>query len=468
MKKVTTEGQVVGVDKKIPFFEKFFLAATPGISTFYFMMISTWLLYFYTDIMKINAAFVGVMFVVVRILDAIITPVAGVYMDRQNTKWGKYKPWILIIWLGICILAFLVFYPVNFGIMGKTIYATVTYTIFSILMSITSGPTIGMTAAITKRQDDRMTIGLLQFVFALVFSMSVSIAVLPLTNLLGHGNQGEGFKGFLLIFGAVNAILVIIGVKTMKERFVIKPEDQPKFDIKLVLDSFLKNKYAVITLLYIFALNLTTAIRNAVAIYYYKYYFSDESMMMAVGMMSLPFMLVGVFLSPAVTKKLGIKVNILLMVFSSIITSIGMFILPPTAGGKMGFFVLYIIGNVFAGMAQPAQQTMLPAAVDYGEWKFNANNGGFLGTISGFVQTLATAVSGGLTALILALVHYVPDAQQTSTSLNGIKFLMCILPALVYVIGFVMFKWDLSEKKHKEIIDDLKSRREAAATVESV
>lgn len=461
MGKVSTKGNVAGVDKKIPFFERFIFSSTTGIATFYFMMVSTWLLFYYTDVMKISLAYVGAMFVVVRILDAIITPAFGIFLDRQNSKWGRYKPWILIIWIGMAVGGFLTFMPVNLGVTGKTVYATITYTFFSIFLSMNTSASMGMTSAISKRQDDRMMISVTGFIWILVFSSIVVIGALPLMNLLGNGDQGAGFKNFMFIGMMVSILLTLFIVKVIKERFILTKEEQADFSFKLVVETLLKNKYALITIVYVLALNLTNAIRAAVGIYYYKYYFNDPNIMVVIGGLSMLPMFLGVFLSTPLTKKIGLKNNMLLMITVTIITSVAMFFVPATASGKILFYVLYIIGSLFMGLAQPAQGTMMPNAIDYGEWKFKSNSGGFFGALSGFVQTMATAISGGVTAMILAFVNYVPDVQQTATSLNGIKFMMSILPAMVFLLGFVMLKWDMTEEKHKEIIKELNERRES-------
>lgn len=463
MNQTSTKDLVVGIDKKIPFIEKLIFPMTSGLGTFYITMISTWLLFFYTDIMKINIGYVGALFVVVRVLDAVITPAFGAYIDRQNTRWGKYKPWVLIIWVGMAVGGFLVFLPVNFGLLGNTIYATITYTFFSLFLSMNQAPLTAMTAAMSKRQDDRMTMSLISYIWIMFFAIVVTIGSLPLVNILGHGNQGMGFKNFMLIFMILGILLALLIVKTVKERFVISSENKEKLSVKLIVETLVKNKYAVISITYIFGLNLFNYVRQGIGIYYYKYYFNDANMLVVMGAVSMLPTMVGAFLSSPITKKIGLKNNILMMVIITMVTSVLMFFVPATSTGKIAFLVLSVIGAFFMGIAQPAQGVMTPVSIDYGEWKFNTNSGGFFGAISGFTQTLSTAISGGITALILMLIKYVPDAQQTTTSLNGIKFMMSILPAIVFLFGLVIVKWDMTDEKHKEILNELSIRRNSNA-----
>jgi sugar (glycoside-pentoside-hexuronide) transporter len=461
--KTDTKGMVVGIDKKIPLVEKLLFSMSTGTATFFIMMVSTWLLYYYTDILKINVAFVGVMFVAIRIADAILTPMFGVYLDRQKTKWGRYKPWFFIVSMGMCIGGFLTFLPVNFGNVGNLVYAVITYFIFSLCLSVNNGPGMGLTTSMSKRQDDRMNISIWGFGWVLVFSMIVQIGSLPLVNMLGNNNQAVGFRNFMLIASIICIIIAIIITFTVKERFTYTPDIQSKFSFKEVVNSLLQNKYAVIAISYIFTINLLTATRSAVGIYYYKYYFNDPNMIVTLGMIMIVPMIIGVLISSPITKKIGLKNNILIMVIVNIVASVLMFFVPATETGKLVFIALYVISNLFVGIAQPAQGVMTPIAVDYGEWKLKTNSGGFFGTLNGFMQTLSTAVAGGVTAMILALVKYVPEVPQTDTALFGIRFMMSILPALMFLIGLVIVKWDMTEAKHKEIVTELNVRREAKA-----
>jgi sugar (glycoside-pentoside-hexuronide) transporter len=458
---------VVGIDKKIPLFEKLIFGSANGVSTFYFMMISTWLLFFYTDILKISPAYVGVMFVLVRILDAFVTPLFGVYLDRQNTRWGRYKPWFLIIWLGMAVGGFLAFFPADFGHTGNIVFATITYVFFSIFMSVATAPATALTSSMTKRVDDRMTISISSYIWVMIFAVVVQIGSLPLVKLLGDGNEGNGFRNFMMIAMIFNVLLSIVIFMKVKERFVYKADNQVKLNFKVVAETLSKNKYAVISLLFVLALNLFNAVRSAVGIYYYKYYFNDEHMMVIVGSLTMLPTMIGVLLSPKITKIMGLKKNILMMVFVTIISSTAIFFLPSTDSGKIAFYLLFALGGLFMGLATPAQGTMLPAAVDYGEWKLNTNSGGFLGALSGFAQTLSTAISGGVTALILAFVNYVPDVEQSATSLNGIRFMMGLLPAILFLLGLVMLGWDLTEEKHKKIIEELNTRRDELSEANS-
>ncbi|HHV11566.1 MAG TPA: H+-glucitol symporter [Clostridiales bacterium] len=453
-------GGTVGIDRKIPLLEKIIYSSGGGISTFYYMMVQLWLLYFYTDIMKLDATYVGVMFVVVRALGAAITPVVGVALDRRSTRWGKYRPWSLIFGLGLTVSGFLTFIPVDLGAAGRTVYATVTYVILSIFMSVGSAPGMGLTSSMTKRQDDRMTMNIMGFVWILILSVVAQVGSQPIIRIFGKGDEGAGFRWFMLIVMGIFAVWYLLIFKSVKERFTLQSKEQERFSLRLVVESLTKNKYALITVTYIFALTLTTSMRSTVGIYYYKYYFNDAGMLSLIGGITILPTLLGSLLCPLANKLMGLKRNLVLAVGVNIAASIAMFFVPATDSGKTAFIILSVIGGLFMGIAQPAQGTMMPMAVDYGEWKYKTNSGGFFGALNGFFQTIATAVSGGIVALVLSVVNYVPDVQQTVGTLTGIKVMMSIVPAIVYILGWVVLAWDMTEGRHKKIARELIERRQ--------
>lgn len=450
---------ITGIEKNIPLTEKLVFSATPGIPAFYMMMASVWLLFFYTDILKISAAYVGTMFIAVSILTIFISPLFGVYLDRHETRWGKYKPWILIVFIGLAIGGFLLFLSVNLGQVGNTIYATITYACFYIFLSISAAPAMGMMASITKRQDDRMTIAVGNSISGILFAVIAGVASLPLVNLLGNGNQSAGFSRYMLIAMIIIIIIAAAIVKTSKERFVLN-EDRSQFNMKSVYKTVLKNKYAMISIIYLFAIQVSSATKQAISIYYYKYYFNDANMIVLVGALIILPMIFGVFISRVITRRLGLKKTILSMIVTFSISSILLFFIPPTELGKIVFIALSMTGALSSGISLPAQGTMFPFAVDFGEWKFKTNSGGFLGSISGVLQAASAAIAGGIVACVLYFVKYVPEVQQTAVSLIGMRFAISVLPAaLLFLLGLVILGWDMDEKKHREIIDEIRMKK---------
>lgn len=457
--RVKVNQSVVGIDRKIPLVEKIIFPGLSGIGTFYGMMVNTWLLFFYTDILKINTTYVGSMIFGIRIIAAILAPAFGMYIDSRKSHLGRYKPWLTATFIGSSIAGFFTFMPISFGTVGNMIYATITFCIFSIFSAIGQAPGAGLAVSVTKRQDDRITLGMISYIWSVSLAIIASAFALPLINLLGHGNQGTGFRNLMLLAMIISLLYCTIFAKVVKERFVFEIEAGNKSKFKALFHTIIHNKYVVINLILSCYISITGTLKSTVGIYYYKYYFNDANLVVTMGFITIFPMFLGLFLSSSVTKKIGVKSSVLMMVIITLITSALIFFVPATNSGKIAFIVLSFIGSIFSGIAQPAMGTLSPAAIDYGEWKLGKNCGGLIGSFGGFVQILSGAVAGGMIAWILVYIGYTPDVAQTASSLSGIKFMMSLLPAILCIAGFIILKWDLSEEMHREIIVELNTRR---------
>jgi sugar (glycoside-pentoside-hexuronide) transporter len=452
---------VVVEDRKLKFGEKFAASFNTGTGTFHFQVIQMFLLFFYTDIMKISPAYVAGLFLVTRIFDAFLTPAFGIFIDKVSTPWGKYKPWVIIVGLGLAVTGWLAFTDFGLSADGKVVYATITYVLYSIFMALGQAPGGALTPAMTKRIDDRISLGQMGFFLAMIGAMTASIAVQPLYKALGGGNDA---KGFSLIMGAVAVFSILVAIFQqfkIKERYIVQPTKSEKGpSLKEMFAAVFTNKTAIIVYLYVFGLNLASGIKSGASIYYYKYYFGNENLMAIIGLVGLLPTMIGVALSPMVTKRIGIKKNLVIATIVTVIGSAAVIVVPPSSIGVTMFIVLLVIPGIFTGLATPAQGTMMPAAMDYTEWKTKLNVNGFMGSFNGFLQTLATALSGALTAGMLAVFGYVGGAaEQSSETLLGLKLLMSIVPAIISLLMLSVLWFDLTEDKQAKIAKELEERR---------
>ncbi|GFP74683.1 MFS transporter [Clostridium fungisolvens] len=449
-------------NRKLTFLEKCVSASGGMTGTFFFQMIQMYLLFFYTDIFKVSPLYVAGLFLVVRIIDAFVTPLFGILVDRVTTPWGKYRPWFLIIGIPTAVFGFLTFTTVDLSSTGKIVYVTITYLVFSVCMAIAQAPGAAMTPAMTKRLDDRISLGTFNYIFVMIGAMFVSIGALPLINALGSGNQAKGFSMLMGSVGIVAILLNFAQFAILKERFVIPRDKDAKYSLKQIADSVLKNKTAIIGLVFIFILNLSNGLKSAIMIHYFKYFFHNEGLMVTMGIVGLIPTMLGVMLSGVITKKIGVRNNLVVGSLISIVTTVLVLFIPSTPNGMTVFIALSVIGALFGGITMPAQGTLMPAAMDYAEWKTGINSNAFMGSLQGFMQTFATAISGAIAAGALSIIGYVPNAEQSSTTLFGLKVLMSILPAVIYAFTLIVWKFDLTEEKQHQIAHELAERRKAA------
>jgi sugar (glycoside-pentoside-hexuronide) transporter len=451
-------------ERKLKFSEKLSAVLNGTTGVFHSQVIQMFLLFYYTDIMKISAAYVAGLFLVARIVDAFLAPIFGIYIDKVNTRWGKYKPWY--IWTGalIGIFGWLTFTNFHLGSTGNLIYATITYFIYSGLKSMEQAPANALIPAITKSVNDRISLNQIGYFFMMVAILFAQIGIQPLYKRVGGGDPAFGFSIIMGVVAVIGILIAVYQQYSIKERYiapVIKVEDRPS--IKEMIVALIKNKYALIVFIYVFAINLAGGIRSGITIYYFKYFFHNEGLMVIAGMVGMLPTLIGVVFSPMMTKRIGIRKNLLIGIIVGAVTTAAIVLIPPTSTGVTMYLVLSVVGNLFVGLSTPAQGTMMPAAIDYSEWRTGKNINAFMGSFLGFLQTFATAISGAIAAGSLSVIGYVAGAaEQSSSTLLGFKVLMSVVPAVITLLQLAILWYDLSESKQAEITKDLADRRKNA------
>ncbi|WP_139991502.1 MFS transporter [Paenibacillus paridis] len=450
-------------DGKLSLREK--IAATIGgmIGTMHNQIIATFLLFFYTDMLEINPAYVAGLFLVARVIDAILVPVFGVFVDKVTTPWGKYVPYFAILGIPIAIFGWLSFTDFGLSTTGNLIYVSVTYLIYSVLISIKYAPNNAVGPAITKRIDDRISMGQIGYILIMIGALFASLAFQPLYKALGNGNDIRGFSIVMAIVGVIGILISFFQVSSLKEKYIINAQNEKeKLSFKEMAVAIFTNKSAVVLYIYVLAINLANGIRTAIMIHYFKYYFSNESLVVVYGAVGILPTLLGVMLSGRITKRFGFRANVLTACIVNVVCTAAVMFVPNTSTGMIIFFVLSAISSLFLGIATPAQGSMMPAAMDYTEWKTGKNVNGLMGSIQGFVQTLATAIAGSIAAFALHLIGYAPGVEQSSETIFGLKILMGVLPAIFLLFTISVFWFDISEEKQKQIAKELAERRNAS------
>lgn len=456
-------------NERLSFFTRFLLGTSGGAWTLNFMMIQTFLLFVYTDVFKISAAYVAVLFLVTRIVDAILAPAMGILVDVTSTPWGKYKPYFIIFGVPFAITGFLTFTDPTllFGSISETgmyAYATVTYVLFSTLYSICGAATGGVQPLMTKSIDDRINLGQINSFAAMIAGILVTAAVTPI--IISIGGSLNSAKGWMIVMGVISIITIaynVTGAFVYKEKYLVENVKKEKLTPKQMGVVIFKNRTALIGLAILLGVNLSGGIRSGAMLYYFQYYFNMPALMTIIGLIGLIATLAGTVFSGILSRRIGIKKTIELSAIVSIITGAIAFFAPANQTGVIYYVVVSIIGSFFSGLYMPVYGTLMPAAIDYAEWKFNVVANGYIGSFVGFVQTLATAISGALVAAALAFIGYKSGvATQTENTIMGLRLLTSVIPSVLQIFMMAIVWYDLTEDKQKIITTELMERREKA------
>ncbi|MCM3703990.1 MFS transporter [Paenibacillus macerans] len=453
-------------EPKLKLSEKIALVIGSTPSTFHYQMVQMYLLFFYTDFMKINPAYVAVLFLVIRIINAVATPFLGALIDKAKIPWGKYTPWFVIFGIPFGIAGWLTFTDPGLSPAGNLVYAVMTYTIYSILSAVVSLPGGAVIPAVTKRVDERVSLGQFGYLFTFAGALIVSIGAVPLYKALGNGNDARGFSLLMAVAAVVTVLIAVYQSCRIKERYIVgskKDEKSPSSpSFKQMFAATFTNKAAIILYVSLFGSTLSAGVRSAVQIHFFKYFFNNEVLMSVMGVIAIVPSILGIALSQMVIKRLGLKKTILAGIVMNIIACPILLFIPANNTGLVIFLAFTVISVLIGSLSGPASGALMPAAIDYTEWKTGLNINAFMTSINGTIKTFGTALSGSIAAVALTMIGYVPGIEQSASTLFGLKIIVFVLPVILGALGLSILWFDLTEEKQKQIAKDLEARRKNA------
>ena len=418
--------------------------------------VSFFLPVFYTDTFGISAATVGTMFLVVRIFDGFNDPIMGIIADRTNTRWGKFRPYLLWFAAPFGIVAVLMFTTPDISTEWKIVYAYVTYSLMMVIYTAINIPFGALLGVISQNSEERTSMSSMKMVFAYLSGLAVQAFLIPMVEYFGAENEATGFQISMAILGSIAFVLFLIAFFNTRES--VKPDPKMKMSLKLDVKELLSNRAWVVLFFTITTLMIYVAIRSSVIIYYFDYYIGDKSLasyFMVIGTVAVA---IGVLPTKWLTKKFG-KKNLFIYSLIIIVVSQGLFfIVTPT--DIVLLFALQIIFSLASGPSIPLAFAMIADAVDFSEWRSGRRATGLFYSAVGVAFKTGFAVGGSVTMWILAYYGYVANIEQSEDSIFAIKILLSLIPAAGAAIAIIpLLFYDLTESKIKEIETDLISRR---------
>jgi len=205
-----TNPATVSSAERLSFKEKLGYGLGDTAANFIFQTLMIFQMAFYTDTFGISAAAAGTLFLIVRGWDAIFDPIVGIVSDRTNTRWGKYRPWVLWTAVPFGIMGFVAFTTPDLGPTGKLIYAYVTYTLLMMVYSANNVPYSTLSGVITGDVGERTSLSSYRFACMTLAAFLIQGLALPMVSLFGQGNDQRGYQITMGIFSALAIIFFII------------------------------------------------------------------------------------------------------------------------------------------------------------------------------------------------------------------------------------------------------------------
>ncbi|MCH1930812.1 MFS transporter [Shewanella sp. A25] len=424
-------------------------------SNIIFQTVMLFLTFFYTDIFGISAAFVGTMFLVVRIMDAVTDPLMGYLADRTRSRWGRYRPYLLWCALPFAVISVLAFTTPSLSESGKEIYALITYALLMLAYTAINIPYCALGAALTTNPTERVSVQSYRFVFAMLGGLIVTALTLPLVDFFGHGDKAKGYQLTIFAMSILGTVMFLLCFAGTKERDF--STDDSNDNLKLATKALWANdQWRVLSAAAIFLLT-GLVLKSTLAIYYVKYFLGREDMISVFVTSGVVGNLVGVALAQKLADKVcKVKAYIHLQLIAAALCVVAWFVPGDQYLLALG---LYIAWNFSINMGTPLLWAKMADTVDYGQFKTGVRTTGLVYSSIIFFIKLGLAIGGALAGWLLAAYGYQVDVAQTPETLAGILLCFTLYPALASVaVAFVMGRYTLDNQRVAEINSTLKQK----------
>ncbi|WP_129714900.1 MFS transporter [Pedobacter sp. SYP-B3415] len=443
-------------------------------SSMFWKLFSVYLLYYYTDVFGIAAGVVGTMFLITRIWDTALDPLIGVLSDRTQTRWGKFRPYLLWVAVPFGLIGVLTFTAPEFSSTGKIIYAYVTYTLMMMIYSAINVPYASLMGVMSADTRERTALSTFRFVFAFAGSILVLGSAESLVEWFSDGKTDQqalktGWQASIAVYALIAVVLFYLTFAWTRERITDLPAQ--KSNLSADLKDLARNKPWFILLGAGVCTLIFNSLRDGSAVYYFKYYFGGNSQGIALLGMQFSYStlylvlgqaanIVGVVLAKLVSDRTGKKNTFIGAMLLATALSIVFYLCSPQ--DVFLVFALQILISICAGSIFPLLWSMYADIADYSEWKTGRRATGLIFSSSSMSQKLGWTLGGALTGWILASYGFQANAVQNEAAQTGIRYMMSLIPAAgsLLSVGIILF-YKLSDTYMIDLSKELSRRREA-------
>lgn len=442
-------------------------------ASMFWKLFGAYLMIFYTDVFGLSAAVVGTMFLITRVWDSVFDPIVGVVADRTETRWGKFRPYLL--WLAIPFggMAILTFYTPALGDTGKIVYAFITYSLMMMVYSAINVPYASLLGVMSPNLQDRNVLSTFRMMFAYIGSFVALLLFMPLVGAFtgGDTSQEEQQYGWLMavVVIAVACSLLFFGCFSLtKER--VKAVKCEKTPLMTDIRDLLGNRPWWILLGAGIASLVFNSIRDGATVYYFKY-FVDETSYGNVTVAGIPFVLsglylavgqasniIGVVLAAPIASKIGKRQTFMWAMIIATVLSVAFYYLNRNQ--LMLIFLLQVVISVCAGSVFPLLWSMYADCADYSELKTGNRATGLIFSSSSMSQKFGWAIGTAITGWLLAAFGFQANAVQNEETIQGIRMFLSLLPAVgtALSVAFIFF-YPLTERRMESITAELEILR---------
>ena len=440
--------------------EKVAYALGDTASNFYWRLFDVFLFYFYTDVFEIPAATVGTMMLAARLIDAFTDPAMGALADRTQTRWGKFRPYLIWGALPLFFAGVLTFTVPDLDESGKVIWAYATYILLMLAYTFINVPYGALLGVITPDSQQRTSLSSFRFIGAFSGGTVVAYFTPSLVETLGQGNDILGWQLTLVVYGLLAMGMYVMCFALCKER--VQPASVQKHSPLTDLKDLTQNKPWLVLFSLALIIMLTISIRASSGTYFLKYFIGREDLISSYMTLYMVSLAIGAAITPLLTKWLD-KRRLLIMLMSlvALLSFIQFFVSSEHIA--VHFIIQGLIG-LCLGPKSPLVFSMYADTADYSEYKHHRRSTAMIFSAAAFSQKLGGAFAGAIIGGVLGSMGYVPNMTQSPDSQAGILMLMTLIPGAFALIAAICIRfYSLSEAQLARIQQALIQRKSDTA-----
>lgn len=443
---------------KVPFISKVAYGMGDVGCNFSWMFVGNFLMIFYTDVFGISMGAVASLMLLSRFWDAINDPIIGSLCDKTHTRWGRYRPWLLIAAPLTAIVLMLTFWAhPDWSETNKVIYMAITYCVLVLGYTCVNIPYGTLCGAMTQNMDERAKINTSRSVSAMIAIGIINIITVPLIDLLGNGNARQGYLLVAVIYGIIFAACHIFCFAKTKE--VVEVPAQQKIPLKVQIKSVIRNKPYLLALLGQLLFGFVLYGRNADLLYYFTYVEGSAALFSLYSLAIIIPSVIGAACFPLLfkwTSNKGWAASVFALGTGA--TMIMLYFFSPRLS-PVPFYAFAALSQFFFSGFNTAIYAIIPDCVEYGEWRTGVRNDGFQYAFISLGNKIGMALGTSMLALALGMAGYVSNAAQNETVLSIMRHSFSTIPGALWILtGVVLFFYRLNKVNYNRIVKVIKHR----------
>lgn len=428
----------------------------------YWATASLFLLFFYTDVLGIPSQTAGFIFLIAMVWDGVTDPVMGYIAERTRTRWGSYRPYILLGAVPLAISLVLMFYDPGTSGAALAIYAAATHILFRTVYTILSIPFSSLSARMTRSSAVRNELAAYRMMAATIGGLFVAFSTLRLVAYFGDGDAATGFYWTAMLYAALSLPVFLFLFLTTKEPEIDVAADVMPLSLKAALGALTENKPFLLVFGATMLVMAASVLTSKTLIYYYKYALGDEQAsgtalaLMAGG--AAIFVPIWAVIASKTSKRFVWSTGIAISVVVALVLYFNTRETVPVVTA------LFAIGSIGAAAGYLSFWSTLPDTVEFGQWRTGVRSESLVFGLMSFAQKVSFGLAAALLGVLLGSIGYTPNVEQSPTTLSGLKFIMTALPAMFLAAAFLLVRaYPIDAKLHGRIGRVLERRERRAA-----